>query len=247
MNSKKNNYIYSIISIIVVSIINFVILPICLHNKSPFPSIIDICNVYSTHEGANITRDFLVTFIRSLISITLGILVGVIMGIIMIFSKKIYYIILPWHTILKITPAIIWIPALIFMLGYSSVPTALGVLYSSLFVSTAFYERFCELSVEEVTFHDAEKTKRWKKIRYCYLPTSIAGIAVGTKIGGSIALIIVVVGEAIVMDGGLGHAIVSYLASYSHVNLWATILALSLLSIIYYFAFYICEKVAGVK
>jgi len=237
------------LSIIIGLLLIFEIVPL-LFPKSPFPTIHSILFELDNYNKGLIISGLGSTFIRFVSSTILGYLIGIILSIPTIISHKINLALSPWYNILRITPAIVWIPILLSFKSISSetIPIIISIIFSSLYVVLSITESIKNIPKEEKISMKAMKvSKNWKLLN-CYIPRIIASSISGIKIGGSIALILVVVGEAILyLKPSLGFLITSYQTSMERNGFWLTFIVLALLASISFFLLNSLDILIGVK
>ena len=220
----------------------FVILP--YFGSSIFPSIQEIFAIREK-ELSNIMEATGYTFYRFLSSILIGYIIGIILSIPCLISERINAVLSPWYTIFRITPTIVWIPILLALpkdvLGRETIPIVLGVLFSSLYVSMHIIKVVKDIPDEEkiaMKSMNVNFTWKWKN---CYFPRILVSSVSSLKFGGSIAFILVIVGEALISaEKSLGYLLYSYqnVLVMAKPQFWLTTIIISVLALI---IFYMCS------
>jgi len=221
------------LSLLVGCVVLFGIVPAVAGPASPFPRIGDIVGAVTGEEGSRLASAFGNTLVRFMLSTVIGCGIGVFLGTAQAGLPWTRGVLSPWLDAMRVTPAIVWIPILLTFRHVSTggIPLVLGILYSALYVALHVESRVADISLDELTFIRAQRVGLWWKIKYCYLPRVVAGTATGLKVGGSIGLILVVVGEALVRVNGTGNLVVGFMESYAQGPLWATIILLGALAL----------------
>ena len=249
MKSKVLIILLPALSIIIGLLLIFEIVPLLFH-KSPFPTLHSILFELDNHNKRLIISGLGATFIRFVSSTILGYFIGIILSIPTIISHKIELILSPWYNILRITPAIVWIPILLSFNSISSdsIPIIISIIFSSLYVVLSITESIKNIPEEEKISMKAMKASNEWKLLNCYIPRIIVSSVSGIKIGGSIALILVVVGEALLyLKPSLGFLITSYQTSMEKNGFWLTFIVLALLASISFFLLNSLDVLIGVK
>jgi ABC-type nitrate/sulfonate/bicarbonate transport system permease component len=229
----NKNYI-PIISVICGFLIFFELAPLLFEN-SPFATFHEILTDLRKEDKVLILKGLYATFFRFVIATVLGYVIGIVLSIPMLISKTLGNLLNPWYTVLRITPAIVWIPILLSFrsLHTSQIPIIISVIFASLYVHLYVNNALKEISEEELIYMKAIKASKKWKLLYCYMPRILYSSVYGIKIGGSIALILVVVGEALVsVEPSLGYLISSYQTTMEKNGFWLTFIVLALLAII---------------
>lgn len=231
----KNNVI-GLSSLLLGIILLFVILP--YFGNSIFSSLKDICSI-PTHELEKIREGMAYTFYRFIVSILIGYIVGIILSIPCLLSGKLEAVLTPWYTVVRITPTIVWIPLLFNLpnevLQRETIPIILGVLFSSLYVSMHIIKVLKNIPDEEkIAMKTMNVNFQWKW-NNCYFPRILVSSVSSLKIGGSIAFILVIVGESLVsVEKSLGFLLTSYqtVMLIAKPQFWLTTIIISFLAII---------------
>lgn len=188
--------------------------------------------------GKTVVEALELTFWRFGSAGVVGCIFGVLIGTLRAFLPTVRHLTNPWMDVSRITPAIVWIPVLfLFKIGSENIPFCLGALYASLYMSLDVEARLREISDDERTYLAAQNFTLYERFRFSYVSRLLAGLSSGARLGLSIALILVVVGEALVGVSGLGQLITEYQQSLAVDELWLTIVMLSALALLsFYFA-----------
>jgi len=249
MKNKLAVILLPVLSIISGLLLVFEIIPL-LCPESSFPALHSIFMDLDKENKNLIVSGLGSTFIRFASSTILGYLIGIILSIPTIFSQKLDLTLSPWYNILRITPAIVWIPILFSFKSIPSswIPIIISTIFSSLYVVLSITETIKNIPDEEKISMKALKVSNNWKLLNCYVPRIIASSISGIKIGGSIALILVIVGEALLYQKpSLGFLITSYQTSMEKNGFWLTFIVLALLASISYFLLNSLDALIGIK
>lgn len=186
------------------------------------------------------------TFYRFLVSILIGYIVGIVLSVPCLFSEKVGDALDPWYTIFRVTPTIVWIPLLLNlpsgMLGREAIPIVLGILFSSLYTSMNVIKVVRGMPDEEKIVMETMKVNFWWKWKYCYFPRILVSSVSSLKIGGSVAFILVIVGESLVsVPESLGFLLASYqsVMVMAKPKFWLTAVIIAFLALV---IFSLCNK-----
>ncbi|MBV5315246.1 MAG: ABC transporter permease subunit [Prolixibacteraceae bacterium] len=238
-----------LLSILVGFFVLFELIPIIFPN-SLMPSMHSIFIELDSYNKNLILSGLGATFIRFISATVIGYLVGITLSIPSIISYKIDLAISPWYNILRITPAIVWIPILLSFnsIDSNSIPIIISIIFSSLYVVLSISESIKNIPVEEKISMKAMKVSSKWQLYYCFIPRIIASSISGIKIGGSIALILVIVGEALLfLQPSLGYLITSYQTTMEKNGFWLTFIVLALLASVSFFLLNSLEVLFGLK
>lgn len=217
-------------------ILLFVIFP--YFDISVFSSIKEMYSV----DGKELDRigvGMVYTFYRFLVSIIIGYILGIVLSIPCLISEKINAALSTWYTILRVTPTIVWIPILFNLpkevLESKTIPIILGVLFSSLYVSMYIIKIVRDIPDEEkIAMKSMNVGFRWKW-KNCYFPRILVSSVSSLKMGGSIAFILVIVGESLIsVPQSLGFALMSYqsILVVARAQFWLTTIIIAGLAIV---------------
>lgn len=227
------SFFLSCISIIGGLFLLFVVLP-AYFKTSVFCQFSDFFSI-DRIEIERIGDATLLTFFRFLVSIVLGYLIGIVLSLPCIYSSFLDSILSPWYNIFRITPTIVWIPVLMNLkiIGSNAIiPIILGTIFSSLYVSFFICKVVRDIPDEEKMAMKAMKVDFYWKIWNCYFPRIIVSSVASLKLGGSVAFILVIVGESLLsLDTGLGHLLDSYQGTLNRPAFWMTAIIISLLAL----------------
>ena len=228
------NSLIQISSFVAGILLFFVIFP--YFGNSVFSSVSDILSI-NGREFDRIMESTVYTFYRFLAAIIIGYAFGIVLSLPCLISEIADSILSPWYTILRITPTIVWIPVLLTIprsvMDMEYIPIVLGVVFSSLYVSMYIIKVVRNISDEEKIAMKAMKVNFTWKWKNCYLPRILVSSVSSLKFGGSIAFILVIVGESLIsVTPSLGSALVSYQTVMEKPPFWLTTIIISVLALI---------------
>lgn len=228
----------------------FVVIPVALQENSPFPGLWAIaCEVARSSERRVIFDALGSTFIRFAASTVIGCALGILLGVMQTHSRSFNRTISPWLVILRVTPAIVWISVL-FVIPFPKnwIPVTVASLFSACYVSLPVQQALLSVSDSEHAYMIAQQVSRdWNwKMDYCYLPRILAATSTGVRVGGSIALVLVIVAEAITSrKDGMGYLLVNYQQTLEEELLWFIVILMAVLALLFFLLFNSLEKLAG--
>lgn len=240
------NILIRLLSLFSGLILIFIILPhLGVTIFSSYKEIISI----SANDIENIGESMVYTFYRFITSILIGYIIGVLISIPCLLSEKVDSFLSIWYTILRITPTIVWIPILFSLpkevLNKDFIPIILGIIFSSLYVSMHIIKVVKDISDEEKIAMKSMKVDFMWKWKYCYYPRIVVSSVSSLKFGGSIAFILVIVGESLIsVDRSLGFLLSSYQTyiTISKPQFWLVTIIISLLALIIFYMFSFLNK-----
>jgi ABC-type nitrate/sulfonate/bicarbonate transport system permease component len=227
MKDKSISFVSSLFGIVLL----FYILPKI--NNNAFTSLPEMLEIESGLRN-DIFYAGLITFLRCIVSIILGYVTGVLLSIPFLISKTLGIILNPWYNILRIMPTIVWLPLLLIVkVPTEYLPTILGIIFSSLFVSLNVTKELNEIPVEEKMEMKAMKRgKKWK-LEYSYFPRIVVTSIDSLRLGGSVAFILVIVGESMLFaENSLGSLLSSFQATRSIPAFWLTTIIIAIIATI---------------
>ena len=228
-------------------VIIFVLSP--LIPNSPFVTIRELLSVIRSDSMNEIYSCLGATFIRFIAASVIGTFFGIIIGILQSISRPFSLASMQWLDILRVVPAIVWVPILIAgNLGANLVPVFLGSIYAMVYVALHVTQNLSEIHLDEQTFLKGLGATREEKIEYSYLPRIISGTAAGARLGGSIALILVIVGENMTgIKHGLGSILSEYMTANAVAHSWVVVLIIGSISIITFYGLSAIVRLSGAK
>ena len=180
-----------------------------------------------------------------LIGYALAIVVGVLLALSFAVSRLIESIVYPQIVFLQIIPKIAIAPLFIIWFGFGFMPKLLLVFLLSFFPivvsSIAGFKSADRDVMDFARTTGASAMKMFWKIR---LPQALPHIFTGLKVGAALAATAAVVAEFVASDRGLGYLLLQYNGQLDTPMVFATIVILSLIGVVVYYAVEIVERVA---
>jgi ABC-type nitrate/sulfonate/bicarbonate transport system permease component len=182
---------------------------------------------------AEFREDVTASLGRLAVGFAIGALVGIAVGLLMGSSRFARGALDPVVELLRATPAIALVPALVVLLDYGArmqiALIAFGVCFPVL-VNTAAGVRL--VSPEARDTASMLHLGRTERVLRVYLPAASPSIAAGLRIALSIGLVMVVISEFVGPEDGLGAYIWNSRGLYRYTDMYAGILFLGLLGYI---------------
>jgi ABC-type nitrate/sulfonate/bicarbonate transport system permease component len=173
----------------------------------------------------------------------IGASVGIAVGVSMGSSRRVRHALVPLVELLRATPAIALVPALIVILGVGDLMRiaviAFGVVFPVL-VNSVDGVRGVSPELRETA--SLFRIGRAERILRVDLPAALPSIFAGLRVAISIGLVMVVVSEFVGGDDGLGHYILVAQSRFNIPELYAGILFLGLLGFVLNGAFVLVER-----
>jgi NitT/TauT family transport system permease protein len=196
--------------------------------------------------GADVLLDYsLTTALETLVGFVLSTLAGVAIGLALAASRVVERMFSPLLVAINAVPKIAFAPLLAVTLGWGQKPILTMVFLLCFFpivLSTA-----TGLTTTPADFAELARSldaSRWQAFRKVRLPAALPQIFVGLKVAMPLAAIGAVIGEFQAGEGGLGYAILSYSGVGDTATAWAAIILVALISVLFYFALVLIERLA---
>lgn len=161
------------------------------------------------------------------------------------YSRFVERAIYPLIVFLQIVPKIAIAPLFIIWFGFGFTPKLLLVFLLSFFpIVVAAIAGF--KSVDEETMELAHSTgaSEWMIFRKIRLPHALPNIFTGLKVAAALSSTAAVVAEFVASDKGLGYLLLQYNGDIETPMVFATIIVLSIVGLIVYYAVELIEKLA---
>lgn len=191
----------------------------------------------------NLIYHIWVTIYETIISFSLGTIIGILLATIMWASPFFRKVIDPYLTILNSLPKVALGPIIIIWCGAKMKSIILMALFISIIVMTmSVIESFLNIDQDKITLMKVLGANKKQIFIKLVFPSSKKSIISALKIGISMSLIGVIMGEFLVSKAGIGYLIM-YGSQVFNLNLVITgIFILAILSWIMYSVVYYIEK-----
>ena len=173
----------------------------------------------------------------------LSVLVGIPLAMALAYSPQVERSIYPIVVFLQILPKIAIAPLFIVWFGFGTMPKVLLVFLLTFFpivVNTVVGFKSVDPGVMELARSTgAGALRTFYKIRF---PSALPSIFVGLKIAAALASTAAVVAEYVASDSGLGYLIITYNGQLATPMVFATIIVLGVIGLVFYFLIEFVER-----
>ena len=207
------------------------------------PSPIDVAGalaedaeVISGHAGT--------TIIEALIGLVCGIAIGFAIASLMERFRVIDAALSPIITISQTIPIVAIAPLLVLWFGYDMLPKILLVTLTTFFpITVSLASGFKSVDPDEIDLLRTMGASRWQIFRYAKLPAAASSFFAGLRISATYAVVAAVVAEWLGGFDGLGVFMTRVRKSYDYESMFAAIIVISLVSLIFMGATKVLERV----
>ena len=249
-NNRKGELWRQGIGLLAGTLLVFALLPWVWPSNSMFPWITDVVRAAAGDYLFDLGNAIGLSFLRFVSALLIGLVMGVLIGVCAASFPRTRPFFAPWLTIARVTPAIVWLPVFYTVpcIASGMIPSLLGVVFCSAYVAMEVERHLTTVHEDERTYLSGQKASLQFRMRYSYLPRLVAGIGAAMRLGGSVALILVVVGEAILQtEMSLGGLLVSFITTNALPALWATVIAIGSLALLVFAVFSSVAQLAGAE
>lgn len=194
--------------------------------------------------SGDLFRHTWITFLEIALGFLLGSLLGIVVGYSLGFSKTLEILLSPYILALQISPKIAFAPLFILWFGFGIFPkvlTATLVVFFPIMINVLVSVKFVDQDLVQLL--RSFKASRWQIFWTVEFPTSLPSLFSGLRIGATLAVIGVVVGELVGSNIGLGYLLAVGEGQALTSLVLATIVMLTLLGMLFYFAVVALEKI----
>jgi len=184
------------------------------------------------------TEEILVGYFFAVgVSIPLALLVS--------YSKTIENAVYPIIVFLQIVPKIAVAPLFIIWFGFGFTPKVLIVFLLSFFpIVVAAIAGFKSIDEETMELARSTGASQWMTFRKIRLPAAMPSIFTGLKVAAALSSTAAVVAEFVASDSGLGYLLLEFNGDLETPMVFATIIVLSIVGLIVYYAVELIERIA---
>ena len=173
----------------------------------------------------------------------LAVIVSIPMAIAIAFSRAIERTAYPLIVFLQIVPKIAIAPLFIIWFGFGFTPKVLLVFLLSFFpIVVASIAGFKSIDSEIMQLARSSGASRWMTFRKIRLPHAMPSIFTGLKVAAALSSTAAVVAEFVASDKGLGYLLLQYNGDLETPMVFATIIVLSIVGLLVYYAVELIEK-----
>ncbi|MBT9291498.1 ABC transporter permease [Prosthecodimorpha staleyi] len=184
-----------------------------------------------------------ITTLNMVAGFVLSVLVGIPLAMALAYSPQVERSIYPIVVFLQILPKIAIAPLFIVWFGFGTMPKVLLVFLLTFFpivVNTVVGFKSVDPGVMELARSTgAGALRTFYKIRF---PSALPSIFVGLKIAAALASTAAVVAEFVASDSGLGYLIITYNGQLATPMVFATIIVLGVIGLVFYFLIEFVER-----
>jgi NitT/TauT family transport system permease protein len=186
-----------------------------------------------------------VTTTEILAGYALAVVVSVPLAMAIAYSRFMEHAVYPVIVFLQIIPKIAIAPLFIIWFGFGFMPKLLLVFLLSFFpIVVSSIAGFKSLDRDVMDFARTTGAGGWRLFMRIRLPQALPQIFTGLKVGAALSATAAVVAEFVASDKGLGYLLLQYNGNLDTPMVFATIVLLSLIGLIVYYAVEVVERLA---
>lgn len=183
------------------------------------------------------------TIIEAIIGLLIGIAVGFLIAVAMERFRIIDAALAPIITISQTIPIVAIAPLLVLWFGYDMLPKILLVALTTFFpITVSLASGFKSVDPDEVDLLRTMGASRWQVFRFAKLPAAATSFFAGLRISATYAVIAAVVAEWLGGFDGLGVFMTRVRKSYDYEAMFAAIIVISLVSLLFLAATKLLER-----
>ena len=184
-----------------------------------------------------------ITSLEVVVGFILGSLLGVIIGYVLGISPKAEVVLSPYILALQIAPKVAFAPLFVMWMGYTVYPKILVAILIVFFpVMVNVLTAIRTVDPDMVSLARSFSATRWQIFRTIEYPATLPPLFSGLRIGATLAVIGVVVGELVGGNLGLGYLLTFGEGQGNTAMVFVTIIMLTVIGIIAYGAVVFAEK-----
>jgi len=184
-----------------------------------------------------------ITAAEVLAGFVLGSLLGVMIGFILGMSPKTEFILSPYILALQIAPKVAFAPLFVMWFGYTVYPKVLVAVLIVFFpVMVNVLGAVRTVDPDMINLARSFTANRWQIFRRIEFPASLPALFSGLRIGSTLAVIGVVVGELVGGNTGLGYLLVFGEGVANTAMVFVSIIMLTLIGIVAYLGVVLLER-----
>jgi NitT/TauT family transport system permease protein len=183
-----------------------------------------------------------ITAFEVVVGFVLGSLLGAFIGYLLGISPRIEAVLSPYLLALQIAPKVAFAPLFVMWLGYTIYPKILVAILIVFFpVLINVLSAMRTMDADMINLARSFSASRWQVFRMVEYPTTMPALFSGLRIGSTLAVIGVVVGELVGGNQGLGHLLVFFEGQGNTAGVFVVIGMLTLIGIVAYYAVVLLE------
>ena len=238
-----NNYGYSVGTILAILILWEIFVVGTGIKTYLLPSPVQVIDVMVAKAGL-LFQYSLVTGYEIILGYLLSLLIGIPLGVLIYYSKFIERVIYPFLVASQTVPKVAVAPLLVLWLGFGVWPKIVVAFLISFFpivIDTVVGLKNTQVEmIYLVKSMGASRTQTFLKIS---LPNALPNIFGAMKVASTLAVVGAVIGEFVAADKGLGYLLIVANGYLDTTTMFAGIVALSVLGIIFFFIIEFLERI----
>ncbi len=185
----------------------------------------------------DLLRHTSITAMETVVGFVLGSLLGLVMGFILGVAPRAEMVLSPYILALQIAPKVAFAPLFVMWMGFTVYPKILVVILIVFFpIMVNVLTAIRTVDPDMINLARSFSATRWQMFRMIEYPATMAPLFSGLRIGATLAVIGVVVGELVGGNTGLGYLLIYGQGQGNTAMVFVTIILLTLIGIIAYMA-----------
>jgi len=181
---------------------------------------------------ASMFRNAKITALEMVLGFVLGAVIGIALGILLAYSKVVRSAVYPWLIVSQTVPIPAIAAVLVIWFGFSIVPKVLVVVLIAFFpVAVSTVDGLKAVDPEMVQLMRTFGASRARIFREVRIPVALPHIFTGAKVAAAFSVLGAVFGEWVGAKGGLGYLLLLKNRAVNTDEVFAIILALSVLGV----------------
>jgi len=184
-----------------------------------------------------------ITAAEVVVGFAIGSLLGMFIGYMLGMSPTAEFVLSPYILALQIAPKVAFAPLFVMWFGYTAYPkivVAVLIVFFPVMINVLGSVR--TIDPQMINLARSFSASRWQIFRMIEFPASMPPLFAGLRIGSTLAVIGVVVGELVGGNTGLGYLLVFGEGQANTAMVFVTIILLTLIGIIAYVAVILLER-----
>jgi NitT/TauT family transport system permease protein len=191
----------------------------------------------------NFMEHFWITAMEVIVGFALGSLMGVFVGVVLGLSPMAESVLSPYILALQIAPKVAFAPLFVMWLGYTVYPKILVAILIVFFpIMINVLSAIRTVDPDMVNLVRTLNASRWQIFRLVEFPSSLPALFSGLRIGATLAVVGVTVGELVGGNLGLGFLLVDAEGQGNTAGVFVSIVGLTIIGIIAYAAVVWAER-----
>lgn len=185
----------------------------------------------------DLLRHTSITAMETIVGFVLGSLLGLVIGFVLGVSPRAETVLSPYILALQIAPKVAFAPLFVMWLGFTVYPKILVVILIVFFpIMVNVLTAIRTVDPDMINLARSFSATRWQMFRMIEYPATMAPLFSGLRIGATLAVIGVVVGELVGGNTGLGYLLIYGQGQGNTAMVFVTIILLTLIGIVAYMA-----------